>query len=324
MPARPRLKPYARPVLRTARGLRLGTHPELGVLIEGVSDAEAELLTALDGQLDMGQVYRRAARTGVPASRVDHLLDELRSRLLLVEQPSNRLVLAKLGTATPGRAIPSSLMAAADALAAAYASRGDGMQEVAARADRAVVLDGAGSFPRMLALLLAAAGVGRVRQLDHPRTTRAVVPLPDDLDQPDLVILLARAAVSPVRASRWRGVGTAVLPVVLHDHRAVVGPTAVQGHPPCLRCLDLHRRDRDPSWPMVLAQLDPASGERLEVEPALGSLTGGVAGMVALTYLDDRPLPAGISLEMGWPWPAITGRRWSPHPSCGCADTAST
>lgn len=332
MAVRPRLKSYARPVLRTAAGLRLGVYPDLGVVIEGLSCAEGDLLRALDGRHDVDDLYRLATRTGVSAQRVDDLLGALRRRLLLIERPSDRVVLGRL-CGPQGHEIPAELLAGAEALSAAYQSAGDGLREVAARTDRVVTLDGAGTFVDGLAQLLARAGIGTVRVVPPESPTdpggTAADAFPDtsvgwastEPDRPDLVVVVGRSAISPIRAARWRRGPAAVMPIVLHDHRAVVGPIGAAGVGPCLRCLDLHRRDRDASWPGVLAQLEAASARAFEVEAALAALAGGVAAMMVLTYLDGRPSD-GVSLEIGWPWPMLTQRRWAPHPRCGCASTA--
>ena len=45
------------------------------------------------------------------------------------------------------------------------------------------------------------------------------------------------------------------LAVVFDDDGARVGPLVEPGAGPCLRCLDLGRRDADPAWPAIAAQL---------------------------------------------------------------------
>ncbi len=42
---------------------------------------------------------------------------------------------------------------------------------------------------------------------------------------------------------------------VVGDRSIEVGPLVVPGRTPCLRCLDEHRLDADPHWPVVAAQL---------------------------------------------------------------------
>ena len=71
--------------------------------------------------------------------------------------------------------------------------------------------------------------------------------------RPDLVILadsprrelpaaLVRRMVPHLTASASEAIG-------------VVGPLVLPGRSACLRCLDLARAERDPAWPLILAQL---------------------------------------------------------------------
>jgi hypothetical protein len=91
---------------------------------------------------------------------------------------------------------------------------------------------------------------------------------------------------------------------------------------PCLRCLDLHRRDRDPAWPHLVAQLStPRRGAPHLGETASGTMAAGLAGLQVLTFLDGqvRPLAAGRTLDVLLPHGTVERRRWPGHPSCGCA-----
>ncbi len=101
----------------------------------------------------------------------------------------------------------------------------------------------------------------------------------------------------------------------------VVGPLVRPGHGPCLRCLDLHRGDRDPAWPSVLGQLlGPSSPGRQPEETALSALGAGLAGLQVLAHLDGaaEPAAAGATLESELPDGLIARRDWPAHPSCGC------
>ncbi len=77
---------------------------------------------------------------------------------------------------------------------------------------------------------------------------------------------------------------------------AWVGPLVIPGRTSCVRCADLTRRDADPDWPIVLAQLG-----RLRL-PVPGLLTGwaaSVAAAQALAFLGGRvPEAAGATLEL--------------------------
>ena len=51
------------------------------------------------------------------------------------------------------------------------------------------------------------------------------------------------------------GPAGAHLPVTILEGGGVVGPLVVPGATPCLGCVEQHHTDRDPDWPVLLAQL---------------------------------------------------------------------
>ena len=73
----------------------------------------------------------------------------------------------------------------------------------------------------------------------------------------------------------------------------VVGPLVVPGRTSCLRCADLHRRDADPRWPRLAAQLTAAE------PPPSGAtvtclLTAVTAAVQVLAYLDGGAAPVAL------------------------------
>ncbi|WP_258726250.1 ThiF family adenylyltransferase [Cellulomonas sp. NS3] len=165
---------------------------------------------------------------------------------------------------------------------------------------------------------------------------------------PDLVVLVEHGAASPETALRLVTAGLAHLSVVVREGDALVGPLvvpvgaggrragdAVAGGGPsaaparplgrgsaCLRCLDLHRGDVDPAWPLVVAQLvcrPPTSSGPAGEPVALAGLGSALAAAEALTYLDGGvPRTRGATYELAMPdlLPAL--RAWAVHPDCGC------
>jgi bacteriocin biosynthesis cyclodehydratase domain-containing protein len=98
-----------------------------------------------------------------------------------------------------------------------------------------------------------------------------------------------------------------------------VGPLVVPGRTSCLRCADLHRRDRDPAWDALAVQLavPPRHGAASDV--AVAALVGAVAAVHALAFLDGQPTAtAGGTLEMHLPDWRLRRRSWPPHPDCRC------
>lgn len=140
----------------------------------------------------------------------------------------------------------------------------------------------------------------------------------------DLVVLLGHGAVDHRRAEPWRRRDVPHIPVVVDGPVLRVGPL-VDGPAPCLLCLDLHRTDRDPQWPRVLAQLDdgrsPMARAAVDAESALRSIAAGLTAMFVHARLDGQPWPAGLTVTYRLPSPEAVHHVWHPHPRCrGCAD----
>ncbi|MGN6333217.1 MAG: ThiF family adenylyltransferase [Motilibacteraceae bacterium] len=116
--------------------------------------------------------------------------------------------------------------------------------------------------------------------------------------------------------------GTPHLLAAVREQVGVVGPFVVPGVSACLRCLDLHRTDRDPRWPFVAAQLgadrtgDAGTGA---CAAAVAGATASIAVLQVLGWLDTGTLPvtASATLEVDETG-QVRRRAWSVHPGCGC------
>ena len=97
----------------------------------------------------------------------------------------------------------------------------------------------------------------------------------------------------------------------------LLGPLVQPGRGPCLRCTDLTRRDADPDWPLLLAQLGRTP---LPVPPLLATWAGTTAVTQLIGQLNGETssLSSG-TLEIAAPGCALRYRAWPMHPSCGCA-----
>lgn len=101
-----------------------------------------------------------------------------------------------------------------------------------------------------------------------------------------------------------------------HSAGVTVGPLVLPGRTSCLRCADLTRRDADPHWPAVLAQLVRISSPP---PPSLVAWAASVATAQALALLGGaQPESAGATLEMDTSDFAMRLRSWPVHPGCGC------
>ena len=111
--------------------------------------------------------------------------------------------------------------------------------------------------------------------------------------------------------------------VASYAERAVVGPLVVPGTTGCLRCLHLHRRDADPSWPVVAVQWSHAiaSLTSLPTDPLLARMAATWAALLARSWVDlphDLDTWGGWRLEIALPLGDPRSVECPPHPLCGC------
>jgi hypothetical protein len=216
------------------------------------------------------------------------------------------------------------------------------------------VVEGANRVGTPLAAVLAASGVGRVHVHDRGPTragdaivggataadegrprglaaadaVRRASPLTDlrplPAGQPPDLVVLCRpwAAVDPLSGA-WQRAGTPHLVATVREETGVVGPLVLPGESSCLRCAEAWRRDDDPAWPRLAAQLaaaDPApSGATTTC-----LLTALTAAVQVLAHLDgdEAPVTVDAALELRPPAFLPRLRRWPVHPGCGCTGAA--
>lgn len=336
------LLPAATPLLRSeVADLQVGgVDTADGLLVSPQPEGLAALLRSLDGRRAQRAVVADAARQGLDVGDVVAVLDELRAVHLLVDVDATDLLVSDAAPAATARH-------------AAETPPGGAWQ---ARRRAVVVVDGATRVGTPLAAVLAASGVGRVSVRDsglttagdavvggataadegRPRTlaaadaVRRASPLTDLRPvtggaSPDLVVLARPWAASDPTTAGWSRAGVPHLVATVRGSTGVVGPLVLPGITSCLRCADLHRRDADPRWPQLAAQLTAAE------PPASGAtvtclLTAVMAAVQVLAYLDGTAAPAVLdaTLELVPPDLIPRVRRWSAHPECGCVQRGAS
>ncbi len=115
----------------------------------------------------------------------------------------------------------------------------------------------------------------------------------------------------------WMGDGVPHLVVSPRAGSVRVGPLVVPGRTPCLHCLDLSRRDGDPSWPELSRQLRARALP--QPDPALVLAATGVALGVVTRWLetgDDATCRGYWEVDADSPIPAWQSVQR--HPECGC------
>ncbi len=353
---RPQLLPGLPRAWRDASTLQVGLGPTSGTVVSGLRPGDEAVVAAFDGSRTLEQLYLVAQEHGLDPERVDELVRLLAEAGVLVtwsDRPSDRVDVGLLPPSARRR-----LAADADAWAVAYPGAGDGVRVLADRSRRRVHVDGDGRVAAAVLTTLAAAGVGRVTMRDAGQVRDTDV-LPagagvadvgtavatalrravqrvrgeerphrpgrdrDSTTRPDLTVLIADDVLDSRRGDELVRQDVPHLAVVVSADRAVVGPLVLPGRTPCLRCLDLHRRDRDPGWPQVVAQLLSAQVRRTSgrAETASATAVAGLASLQALVHLDGHvtPVSVGRTLELSLPDGLVERRAWRLHHACGCA-----
>lgn len=225
-----------------------------------------------------------------------------------------------------------------------------GQHRLTDRAEAVVHVCGLGELGLRLACILAQSGVGTVSLRDRRRVRgvdvggglfrpsdvgsvreetalavlRSIQPMVNTRmprgTRPDLVVLVDSGVMDPIGARALMREDVPHLPVLVRELDTLIGPMVRPGLGVCLRCLDLHRCEKDPRWPAIATQV--ASRPPQGVETSLAWLAASFAAHQVLAAVDGRPtVLESTSAEIsGWdPVPML--RRWRPHPECGCSPT---
>jgi hypothetical protein len=138
-------------------------------------------------------------------------------------------------------------------------------------------------------------------------------------ERPDLAILVGRHSLE-LRAALM-GSQVPHLAASADEAIGVVGPLVLPGRSACLNCLDLTRTDRDPAWPLILAQLTGRRPDPLACDAPLAAAVAAQAAAQALAFIDRAAASGAVTdgtLELvlpGWQW---RRRTWPRHTECSC------
>jgi bacteriocin biosynthesis cyclodehydratase domain-containing protein len=335
------------PVWRDRDTLQIGIDSRRAVALTGMAGA-AWVIGLLDGSRDRAQVVQTAADRGIPAETTERVLALLATAGALDDFPAGTLRLLS----PPLRARLATELAAASL---AHRDGDGGARTLARRLTAQVRIHGAGTVGTGIASLLTSSGIGQVTNADPqrpeklqstakwPGTLRPGVPqagtggpgnpgpgtgrpgkaLPSTA-LPDLAILVGRHLME-LRASLMRD-QVPHLAVSADEAIGVVGPLVIPGRTACLRCLDLTRAERDPAWPLILAQLEGREPSPCACDAPLAAAVAAQAAAQVLAFIDRAvavgPVANG-TLELvlpGWQW---RRRTWPRHPGCSCGSHAA-
>ncbi len=292
------------PLWRDDDTVQIGVDPRRAVAISGMSHA-SDVIRLLDGSRDRAGVLAEAGRRGVPAVVAERVLTVLAAAGVLIDYPAQLL-----------RSVPADLRRRLrPVLAAAALGSQDadgGARLLARRSATTVTVSGAGLVAESLADLLTRSGLAARRgQLA-------------DGGEADLLVLVGHQ--SPSQTTELLRLSRPHLSVTASEGIGVVGPLVRPGSTACLRCLDLTRAERDPAWPLILAQLSRCSADPPACDPVLAAAVAAQAGAVVVAFADGGVLAQAAvngTLELlapGWQW---RRRSWRPHPACCCGASAA-
>jgi hypothetical protein len=360
---RPALKPGLLAVWRDRDTLQIGIDPRRAIALTGMAGVGG-LLSLLDGSRDRAQVLAAAQDLGIPAAAADRVLALLAAAGALqdfpaavqrcVPDPVRRRLAPELATAALAHGDT-------DGGARILARRQAAWIRVHGTGTAGLSLAGlltAAGVGRVTTSGRLAAGAGPAAPVSHgpaappahdagarppaagpaarPGTAQPGWPAAGELPpglaaggssaalaRPDLVVLaglhhpelpamLVRARIPHLALTAGEAIGT-------------VGPLVLPGRSACLRCLDLARADRDPAWPLILAQVAGRGPEPAACDTILATAAAAQAAAQVL-HFTDRGGPASAvtngTLELvlpGWQW---RRRSWPPHRRCGCGRRA--
>jgi hypothetical protein len=244
------------------------------------------------------------------------------------------------------------------ALGGRFGDRATGVLD--ARQHRRIAIHGGGRLPTLIAALLAASGIGHVHVADlgevrlrdaipgglsaadeggriavaASAAIRRAAPGADSsavgTKPADLIVLTTGVPVPRPLAASFAFAGQPHLITGVWGAAAVIGPLVLPGRSSCLQCADLQRRDRDPAWPALAAQLEALRQLREPSDVCVGAMAAAVAATQCLQYLDGEYLAgqqvaaetaATIdgTLEIVLPDWRLRRRSWPVHPDCACA-----
>lgn len=327
-----RLRPGLRLLWRGPTEVQVGTDPRWSVVLTDLDPTAARVLTDAPPGVTTRALRRTLTAAGVGREGVDAILDHLGAAHLL--------------TALPGPD-PRPDEETWSLLDEAVVPGSERHRSVRPRASTSVRVHGLGRLGTGIAVTLASAGVGTLHLEDPGAVTRHDVgagltardigrsragavarvvldaaPTVTIANAPaarvDLVVLVEHDAADPVGYRALLSDDVPHLSVVVREASVLVGPLVRPGATACLRCVDLHRTDRDDRWPVLAAQLVARRGPRHE-ETAMASVAGAIAAAQVLAHLDGRPCAVSDgAIELRLPDLLPHHVRWPAHPDCGC------
>ena len=305
VPAFPALRSRVPILVRAPDEVQIGLDDD-SVVLGNAHPALRAVLGLLDGCHHRNDLLRFAKRQGMDPEAVDWTLRELARAGLLVESrrgapqyPGAAAEIRLVGAGPLGAAIAELLVEHVGALHLIDPEPAD-----PATYGRGILGSGAEALRARLGSSHA-----RISVWNHWSKPQHLTPtltvLAGETAEPDRVITdtLLRAD-QPHLLARSSAAG------------AVVGPLVIPGATACVSCADLTRRDRDPEWPNLLAQL---CRSRSTASPVLTRWAAATTAVQVLSWVrGGRAETTGATLELPANDLSTRWRPWQLHAGCGC------
>jgi bacteriocin biosynthesis cyclodehydratase domain-containing protein len=287
--------------------VQVGVDPRRAAAVSGMRGA-ADVIRLLDGSRRRDQVVAEAAQLGVPAAVAERVITLLAAAGAIVDFPADAL-----------RSMPRELRQWFEPVLAVASLAGQdadgGAQLLARRAATAVIVRGRGLIADLVTELLTRSGLAACIDIaGRPRRGR----------EASLTVLVGHP--QPEDITELHRQRQTHLAVCVSEAIGVVGPLVQPGKTACLRCLDLARAERDPAWPLILAQLPAGRLDATAGEAVLATAVAAQAAAQVVAFADRSELAAATAngtLELAlpdWQW---RRRTWLPHAACTCGSWAS-
>jgi hypothetical protein len=278
------------------------------------------------------QLKRSAATFGVDDSRAVKIVRNLADAGLLVPFTAN----VHRSVRDDHRDIPSLSVLRTD---------GDGLETLQVRSAACVAINETGRIGSEIAMLLAQAGIGQLLlpdntgvqrsdlghfgmlDVDRPRLAALRRRLRDlglttafvTSGAPDLVVSIEQGTQVGHYFSALVGLAVPHLSIAVTETVIEVGPFVLPNKTACINCLQLHRADADPSWPVLVSELG-----RLKVsvtETTLSTLAAAIAAAQVLAFVDGgKPSLVNSLATISLPEALPSIGAFEPHSNCGCQE----
>lgn len=295
--------------------VQLGLRERVAVLPR-LYPAEVPLLSLFRQPVTLVDVLDWAARHGIDSSRAQMIWDEVEGSGLGIEHEPDMLrvefaALARagdppaegerhLGLTFHGAGLIGSL--------AALAAQGEGFGPISLSDPSPVSIN--------QARWLGQDTVGL--PIDH--VIRSRIRPRQDLPRDTVHISVTSRVLPRHLAGELLATDKTLLPVLVDEGGVNIGPVIAPGMGPCVECLTLHEKDRDPAWP----HLEHQAGRLPLLEPdsttALMAASWLVRELCQLATGSSRLHRHIIVMKPGAAWPTLVPV--TTHPDCGCSASA--